>query len=243
MGTIVHGWALAEQGHKEEGIAQLRQGIAALRATRQELGRPYFLTLLAEACRQGEHVEEGMSVLTEALDITHKTGECMHQAELYRLKGMLTLQSGTSLGQVLDRSQASRDLSQARPKRVADKSKASRNKSAVTDPRPLNPDPQGEAEACFQKAIEIARRQSAKSLELRAVMSLGRLWQSQGKKKQARHMLAEIYGWFTEGFDTKDLQEAKALLDSLESYVQQRNASKVQDPGSKVQGLKSKVYE
>ena len=68
---------------------------------------------------------------------------------------------------------------------------------------------------CFLKAIEIARRQSAKSLELRAVMSLSRLWQQRGKKDEARQLLAEIYGWFTEGFDTKDLQEAKALLEEL----------------------------
>jgi class 3 adenylate cyclase/predicted ATPase len=74
---------------------------------------------------------------------------------------------------------------------------------------------QQEAEACFHQAIEIARRQQAKSWELRAAMSLARLWQHQGKKDEARHMLAEIYGWFTEGFDTKDLQEAKALLDEL----------------------------
>ena len=59
------------------------------------------------------------------------------------------------------------------------------------------------------------RRQEAKSLELRAVMSLSRLWQQQGKQDEAHQMLVEIYGWFTEGFDTKDLQEAKALLDEL----------------------------
>ncbi|HEV8716091.1 MAG TPA: hypothetical protein VGX03_25100, partial [Candidatus Binatia bacterium] len=67
------------------------------------------------------------------------------------------------------------------------------------------------------KAIEIARRQSAKSLELRAVMSLSRLWRQQGKQYKAYRMLAEIYGWFTEGFDTKDLLEAKALLADLEA--------------------------
>lgn len=72
-----------------------------------------------------------------------------------------------------------------------------------------------EAEECFLKAIEIARRQQAKSLELRATMSLARLWKSQGKREEARTMLAEIYGWFTEGFDTADLQDAKALLEEL----------------------------
>jgi adenylate cyclase len=72
-----------------------------------------------------------------------------------------------------------------------------------------------EAEACFLKAIDLARRQSEKSLELRAVMSLSRLWLSQGKKAEARQILTELYDWFTEGFDTADLQEAKALLEEL----------------------------
>ena len=72
-----------------------------------------------------------------------------------------------------------------------------------------------QAESCFRKAIEIARRQQSKSLELRAVMSLSRLWQKQGKKTEARQLLAEIYRWFTEGFDTADLKTAKALLEEL----------------------------
>ena len=72
-----------------------------------------------------------------------------------------------------------------------------------------------EAERCFHKAIEVAQKQQAKSLELRAVMSLSRLWQSQGKHAEAHRMLSEVYNWFTEGFDTKDLQEANALLAEL----------------------------
>jgi predicted ATPase len=72
-----------------------------------------------------------------------------------------------------------------------------------------------EAEACFQQALDIARRQQAKLLELRAGMSLSRLWQQQGKRAEAYEVLAPIYGWFTEGFDTADLQEAKALLEAL----------------------------
>jgi hypothetical protein len=74
---------------------------------------------------------------------------------------------------------------------------------------------EAEAEACFLQALEVARRQQAKSLELRAAMSLARLWQQQDKKDEAQQLLAEVYGWFTEGFDTKDLQEAKTLLAEL----------------------------
>jgi len=74
---------------------------------------------------------------------------------------------------------------------------------------------QEEAEACFLKAIDVARKQQAKSLELRASTSLARLWQHQGKKAKAHGLLSEVYNWFTEGFDTKDLQEAKALLEEL----------------------------
>jgi predicted ATPase len=76
------------------------------------------------------------------------------------------------------------------------------------------PDPT-QAEACFQQALTIALRQQAKSWELRAAMSLACLWQHQGKRAAARELLAPIYGWFTEGFDTADLQEAKALLEEL----------------------------
>jgi predicted ATPase len=72
-----------------------------------------------------------------------------------------------------------------------------------------------EAETWLQRALDVARRQEAKSLELRAAMSLSRLWQQQGKRAEAYELLALIYGWFTEGFDTADLQDAKALLEEL----------------------------
>jgi predicted ATPase len=72
-----------------------------------------------------------------------------------------------------------------------------------------------EIELCFQRALEVARGQNARSLELRAATSLGHLWQGQGRKQEARALLQGIYGWFSEGFDTADLQEAKALLDEL----------------------------
>jgi predicted ATPase len=72
-----------------------------------------------------------------------------------------------------------------------------------------------ETEAYFLKAIEIAQHQQASSLELRAVISLARLWQRQGKQRDAHYLVSDIYGWFTEGFDTVDLKEAKALLEEL----------------------------
>jgi predicted ATPase len=187
-GTIYRGRALAEQGQGERGIEQLDQGLAAMQAIGSEYSRPYYLALLAEAYGKGGQVEEGHTVLAEALVVVDKTGERVSEAELYRLKGGLTLQKFQVSG-----------------------SKFQVQESLKSEVR----GPELEAEEYFLKAIEIARRQQAKSLELRAVMSLSRLWQQQGKKEEARQMLAEIYGWFTEGFDTKDLQEAKALLEEL----------------------------
>jgi predicted ATPase len=184
----MRGWALAEQGQGKEGIVQMQQGLAADRATGTEMSRPSHLALLAEAYGKVRQAEEGLNALAETLELVNKTGERCDEAELYRIKGELTLQ----------------------------KFQVSGSKFQVQEsPRSEVRGPESEAEECFVKAIEIARKQQAKSWELRAVMSLSRLWQQQGKKKQARQMLAKIYGWFTEGFDTADLQEAKALLDEL----------------------------
>jgi tetratricopeptide (TPR) repeat protein len=156
---------------------------------------------LAEAYERGGKMAEGLSVVEKALEVIDKTDERNYEAELWRLKGELILQSRV---QSLE----------SRVKKSS-KLKVQNAKSKNTDPRSLLPAPQSEAEACFLKAIDIARHQQAKSLELRATMSLARLWQQQGQKNKARKMLADIYGWFTEGFDTKDLQEAKALLEEL----------------------------
>ena len=206
QGFIMRGWALAMQGHAEEGIALLRQGLAAFRVTGAEFHRPVHLTMLAEAYGKVEQTEEGLGVLAEALDAVNNTGERFWEAELYRLKGQLTLQSQVP-------SPKSR-VEETLPGRV---SIAHQNVSLAETGTVggAHPTVEAEAERCFLKAIEIARQQQAKSLELRAVMSLARLWRQQGKKEEARRMLAEIYGWFIEGFDTKDLQEAKVLLEEL----------------------------
>jgi predicted ATPase len=205
LGTPYQGWALAEQGKMEEGIPQIRQGIAAIRATGAEGILTWDLGKLAEAQGWAGKNEEGLETLAEALEIVQKTEERWWEAELYRLKGELTLQQW----------------------------KVESQKSQVPNPQPLTPNPQAEgereAEACFLKAIDVARHQQAKSLELRGVMSLVRLRQQQAsehgagsteqgvrtKLAEAHRMLSEIYHWFTEGFDTADLRDAKALLDEL----------------------------
>jgi predicted ATPase len=170
IGSLLRGWALAQQGQAREGLEQMHQGLRAFRATGAEVMRTYFLSLLVEAYGTMDQPAAGLTVLAEALTFADKTGERWYEPELYRLKGELLQQSA---------------------------------------------DHHAEAQACFLHALDIARRQQAKSLELRAAVSLGRLWQHQGQRAEARELLAPIYGWFTEGFDTADLQEAKALLDDL----------------------------
>jgi predicted ATPase len=100
MGTILRGWALARQGQGKEGIAQMRQGLAAWRATGAELVRPYYLALLAEAYGKVGQAGEGLTALTEALELVHKTEERWHEAELYRLRGELTLQQASQKSKV-----------------------------------------------------------------------------------------------------------------------------------------------
>jgi len=191
-GIIRRGWALAERGEVEEGIAQLRHGLATWQ-TIGELGLPQFLAMLAEAYSRGRRAEEGLRLLAEGMAAAHKTGERHYEAELYRLKGELLLQV------IKGDTQAVHTETSGMVARAAQTSSL-----------------QTEAEICFLQAIDVARHQCAKSLELRAIMSLSRLWQQQGKRAEASKMLAGIYGWFTEGFDTLDLQEAIALLKTVE---------------------------
>jgi hypothetical protein len=153
-----------------------------------------MLALLAESYAKVGQTEAGLTALAEALATGHRSHEGIYEAELHRLKGELTLQK-EARGWRLETGPSSSQASSLKPQ--------------------VSGGAEREAEACFHKAIEIARKQQAKSWELRAATSLSRLWQQQGKKAEARQMLAETYGWFTEGFDTKDLQEARELLTDL----------------------------
>jgi predicted ATPase len=194
-GTFLQGSALAEQGQGAEGIPQMRQGLAVFRSMGTNPGWAYWLALLAEAYGKVGQAEEGLPILAEALAFVSESEEHLYEAELYRLKGELTLQQ----------------------ERQKAKGKNQKAKGPKPKSQSLNPDSHAEpeAEAYFLKAIEVARQQQAKSLELRATISLVRLWQQQGKQHEARNMLSGIYNWFTEGLDTKDLQEAKALIEEL----------------------------
>jgi predicted ATPase len=177
IGTVLQGWELAREGRIAASLAQMREGLAALRAMGAEVFRPYLLALLAEVCGSGGQIEAGLGALEEALGTAEQHAECFYAAELHRLQGDLMLRQG----------------------------------GGGTGRAPC----QRRAEACFQRALEIAQRQGAKSLELRAALSLSRLWRQQGKPAAAQQLLGEVYSWFTEGFDTADLQEARALLAAL----------------------------
>ncbi len=150
--------------------------------------------MLAEAYGQAGQPEEGLTLLAEALATEPKTRKNNNEPEANRLKGKLLL------------------AQEGKKQRAKGKRK---KESRVPSPESRVSNTQAEAEACVHKAVDTARRRDLKSLELRAVTSLSRLWQKQGKKVEARQMLAEVYGWFTEGFDTVDLKDAKALLEEL----------------------------
>ena len=171
--NILRGWALAKQRETNEGIALIRRGMADYRATGSMLEWTGFCALLAESHLQAGQIKEGLSALDEGFTVLEKTGEQFCQAELYRLKGELLLQS----------------------------------KNCPSGAGVLK-----QVQECFETALQIARRQSAKSLELRAAMSLSRLAKRQEKTEQIPCVLKEVFQWFQEGFDTPDLQEAKTLI-------------------------------
>jgi len=173
--TSLRGCTMDGQGRKEEGIAQIQEGMGASRSTGAELWQPYFLHRLAEARMETGRLDDGLSALTEALATADEHENRFYEAETHRVKGELLLWQG-----------------------------------AANAPG---------AEQCFRTAIDVARRQSAKSPELRATMSLARLLASQGRRNETRTMLVDVYNWFTEGFDTADLKDAKALLDELSALT------------------------
>lgn len=167
--SICRGFALVGLGQPEQGIAELRAGVAAWKATGSRVLGTQWLGFLAEAHLQAGQFNDARLALDQAAEIGAATGECHYQAELYRLRGAVLAETGEA----------------------------------------------AEAAAWLQRALDAARSQQAKSLELRAATSLARLWAEQAERQKAHDLLAPIYGWFTEGFDSADLKDAKALLDEL----------------------------
>jgi predicted ATPase/DNA-binding winged helix-turn-helix (wHTH) protein len=189
---ITRGWALIEQGQQKEAIEQMRQGVAAHRATGAEIGRPRSMALLAQALDKSNQTSEGLRVLEEALEVANRSGELYYQAELYRLKGELLLKQFNAHDH-------------------ASQATGGHGVQAITVTL---------AESCFDESLKIAEQQQAKSWQLRAAMSRARLYKDQRKRKEASRLLGQIYNSFTEGFDTPDLLEARALLQELsESFA------------------------
>ncbi|MBT3271334.1 AAA family ATPase [Candidatus Poribacteria bacterium] len=169
-GPVMRGWALAETGRQEEGIAEMTAGLDITKATRSELLLPYYLHLLAMTYQKSGQLDEATGAIADAVEVMERTGQRWCEAELCRLQG---------------------ELLHARDK--------------------AGPEP----EALFLRAIDVARQQGARSYELRATMSLSRLWCEQGRRSEALATLEAAVAPFAQGFDTPDLRDAKALLETL----------------------------
>lgn len=170
-GTVFLGWALAELGETERGIAYMRQGLDELKAIVTSEDFPILREMLATACVKAGQSGAAFDMLGEAFAEIEQSGLCYWTAELHRSRGEALLA--------------------------------------------LSPERAGEAEADFRRALSVAREQGARSLELRAAMSLATLERRRGQTADACAWLAPVYQWFREGFDTVDLLEARALLDEL----------------------------
>jgi predicted ATPase len=167
---VLLGWAQAELGQSEAGIATMRQGLIDLRALSVNMVRPYMIARLAETLGNVGETAEGLTLLDEALALAQSGGMHQDDAELHRLRGELLSKQGASSAEV---------------------------------------------EKHYRRAIDVARVQEAKSLELRAAITLYRSRQSADARAEVRPMLAGVFGWFTEGAETTDLKEARLLLDEL----------------------------
>jgi predicted ATPase len=171
-GIFYRGERKTLEGQIQQGIAEMRQGLAIMRGTGTETCLTRLLARIADACMKMGQLDEGLAAIEEAMGFVQKFDERYVEAELHRLKGELFLLQGKD---------------------------------------------ETDAESCFVRAIEVSRRQKAKSWELRTAMSLSRLRLRQGRREEGRQLLGEAYHWFTEGLETADLREARALLEKMNS--------------------------
>jgi predicted ATPase len=171
--TIMQGCVLALTSNASNAVQMLTSAITAVRSTGATVFTPLWLSCLARAYAELSQFDDAWRCTGEAITAIEMSKERWYEAEVHRVAGEITLQSG-------------------------------------------EPDA-AKAQGYFERALAVARKQQAKSWELRAAMSMARLWRDQGKRDEARDLLAPVYGWFTEGFDTLDLKQAKALLDELQA--------------------------
>jgi predicted ATPase len=162
------GWASFALGEEEEGLAEMRRGLADWQAMGVVLLTPFWFAHLTAAHVALGKRDAAESLISNALEEIARTGSRYFEAEIHRIRGEL-----------------------------------------------LWPSDHDVAAGCFHQALQIARDQGSKLLELRATTSLARLRRDQGRRGEAHDLLAPVYGWFTEGFDTADLKVAKRLLDEL----------------------------
>ena len=189
--TVFRGAALVERSQFEPGITLIRDGLTRSRAAGADLGQTYFLVLLSDALIKAGLFESALTAVTEALALAEATAERYWEAELYRLNGLRVMLTASPAGAA---------------------------ESHVVAPdarRHLAPVVAREAESCFLKSLEIARRQQACALDLRASMSLAQLWQQQGRGVAARDLMVAVFGRMVEGFTTRDVREARALRRDL----------------------------
>jgi predicted ATPase len=200
--STMRGCAWAHEGRHQQGITQVQEGLAMSLATGTKLARTEFLCVLAEVCIKAGRFEEGGRAVAEALAAADQHESRLCEAEVHRLKGELLLtqspydRNGAMRHELTNLQSADQELSPLEGLGIRYANDA-------------------EAQSCFERAITIARNQNAKSWELRATTSLARLLVRQSRREEARALLAAIYNWFTEGFDTADLKDAKALLEEL----------------------------
>jgi predicted ATPase len=227
---LAHPFSLARTLHYDTIVCQLRRDTQAARdqadaeitvATAQSfaLARASGLIMRGWAIAVQERSTEGLAQIRQGLDMYRSTGAEYQRSHYLMLLAEASGLLGQPEGGLAALEEAMTLIEKTGERYYEAELHRQRGELLLLRTAPSHPArgsrEQHDAEACFQQALDVSRQQQAKSFELRAAMSLARLWQRQGKRQEAYDLLAPIYGWFTEGFDTADLREAKALLEEL----------------------------
>lgn len=189
LASMLRGWASIQRGSASEGTAEIERALAGMQATGARYFAAFGYAFLAEGCLQAGAFTDGLAAVDAGLAVAHATLDRAYEPELWRLKGELLLKKAGSREPRVERSQATARRLSTRHWR--------------------------EAECCFERALKVARGSKAKSLELRAATSLARAWQGRGRRAHARRLLGGICKWFSARSSSRDVVEARALLNEL----------------------------